>query len=224
MLRSFGLILQIFTVILPWRIRRIILILFYNANIDKSARIGYSIIHVEAIDIGEHVKIGHFNLIKGLTHLRLSEYVSIGNFNWISALSLKNAKRFQKTSRFPSLAMGKHSAITQHHRLDCSGKISIGEYSIVAGYGTQILTHSIDLEKSVQSVLEIDIGAYTFIGTRSILLPGSNLPRYSVLGAGSVLVKAYTEEYFLYSGVPAKPIRPISKNYNYFHRINGYVE
>lgn len=41
--------------------------------------------------------------------------------------------------------------------------------------------------------------------------------------AGAVLNKTYTEEWKLYGGVPAKPIKDISKDAKYFNRKIGFV-
>jgi hypothetical protein len=56
-----------------------------------------------------------------------------------------------------------------------------------------------------------------------VLLGGSALPACSVLGAKSLLNRAYTEQYQLYGGVPAKPIKALPKTMAYFQRKTGYV-
>lgn len=216
-------LLQIALVVLPWPLRRWILTVVFRARIDRSARVGFSVILSERIELGTGARIGHFNLIKGLSLFRLEDSATIGHLNWISGYPRHRSQRFSSSDRMPSLEMGRHSALTQCHRLDCSDAIVIGDFSIVAGYGTQVLTHSINIEKSQQEVQPVRIGAYTFVGTRSVLLPGSVLPNYSVLAAGGVLANAYQDEYYIYGGVPAKPIKKLNKDLAYFSRLNGYV-
>lgn len=216
-------LLQVFLVVLPWPLRRWVFTTVYGARIDRSAYVGFSVILSENIELGEGARVGHFNLIKGLSLFRLEEFASIGHLNWISGYPYSKSQRFSSSNRVPSLEMGRHSTLTQCHRLDCSGAIVIGEFSVVAGYGTQVLTHAIDFERSQQEVQPVRLGAYTFVGTRSVLLPGSVLPQYSILAAGAVLVDAYQSEYYIYGGVPAKPIKKLNKDLAYFSRLSGHV-
>jgi hypothetical protein len=44
-----------------------------------------------------------------------------------------------------------------------------------------------------------------------------------VLGAKSLLNKAYSEEWMLYAGVPAKPVQAIPSSARYFTRAEGFV-
>jgi len=217
-------IVQILLVLFPWSIRRWIFQTFYRAQIDPTARVGFSILMCSQIELGEGAKVGHFNVIKGLSLLRLEKFASIGHRNWISGYPLDGKRRFSNTKRIPSLLLGKHASLTQSHRLDCSDKISIGNYSIVAGYGTQILTHAINIEASRQEVKAVEICAYTFVGTRAVVLPGCKLPAYSILAAGAVLTNAYDQEYCLYGGVPAKPIQCLDVDLQYFNRAIGQVD
>jgi acetyltransferase-like isoleucine patch superfamily enzyme len=75
-----------------------------------------------------------------------------------------------------------------------------------------------------QSSQPIKIGDYCFVSTQVVILGGSILPSYSVLGAGAVLSKSYQEEWKLYAGVPAKIVKEISKGKSkYFYRKKGFV-
>jgi acetyltransferase-like isoleucine patch superfamily enzyme len=119
--------------------------------------------------------------------------------------------------------MGECSAITKNHHIDCTNLIQIGRFTTVAGYQTQLLTHSIDILKSCQDSAPILIGDYTFIGTNATILGGAILPDYSVLGAKSLLNKPYSQKWMLYGGVPAKPLRELPKDAKYFHRTDGFI-
>lgn len=220
----FRVLIHVFLLLFPWPLRRIIMRTFFKAKIGDGTYVGFSLLHAERIEIGEGTRIGHFNLIKGLSLLKLDSYVSIGNFNWISGSPVRVSNHFISIDRVPALVMGRHAALTQFHRLDCSDSIHFGEFSILAGYGSQLLTHSINIAYSKQLVSSVSVGAYTFIGTRSVLLPGSVLPNYCVLAAGSVLVTSHDDEYTLYGGVPAKVLKSLDKELAYFSRTSGYVE
>lgn len=224
MINRIGVLLHAFLMFVPWSLRRFILRILFGAKIGKGTYVGFSMLHSERIEIGEGVKVGHFNLIKGLSLLKLDDHASIGNFNWISGSPIKGSKRFISSNRLPALILGRHAALTQCHRLDCSDSILFGDFSILAGYGSQLLTHSINIASSRQMVDKVCVGAYTFVGTRSVLLPGSVLPNYCVLAAGSVLVDSCRDEYTLYGGVPAKAIKQLDNKMAYFTRACGYVE
>lgn len=70
----------------------------------------------------------------------------------------------------------------------------------------------------------VSIGDYAFLGTNSVLLPGSALPDYSVLGAKSLLERAFVDAYCLYAGVPARRVKDLPRDSAYFTRTRGYVE
>ena len=122
------------------------------------------------------------------------------------------------------MILGSQSAITHRHIIDCTNAVHIGEFTTLAGYRSQILTHSIDLMDCRQSSAPVRIGDYCFIGTDCVLLGGSALPSYSALGAKSLLNKAYDQTYSLYAGVPAKPVKSLEPEMKYFQREVGFVQ
>lgn len=83
--------------------------------------------------------------------------------------------------------MEQDSAIKKQHLVDCTDTVTIGKFTSIGGYGTQILSHSTSLQYNKQSCAPITIGHHCLVGTRSIILPGATLPDQSVLGAGAVL-------------------------------------
>ena len=122
------------------------------------------------------------------------------------------------------LLLGTHSAITSRHLLDCTNTVSIGPFTTIAGFRSQILTHSIDLAVNRQNSAEVKIGAYCFVGTGCIVLPGASLPDYCVLGAGAVLNQPVSESHTLYAGVPAHAVKKLPADSGYFNRPRGFVE
>jgi acetyltransferase-like isoleucine patch superfamily enzyme len=117
----------------------------------------------------------------------------------------------------------KHSSITKNHHIDCTNLIQIGDFVTVAGYSSQLLTHSINIELNIQDSNPIMIGDYCFVGTSSTILGGSVLPGYSVLGANSLLNKPFVNPYRLYGGNPAKEIKALGHDFKYFTRESGFV-
>lgn len=215
---------QLLLLLFPWRVRRLLLQALFGWEIDPKARIGFSIIICDRVSLGSDARIGHLNLIKGLSAFSMGEAAILGNLNWITAVRISDPDNFKEDKdRFPRLEMARHSAITNRHLIDCTDYVSIGEFSTVGGWRSQILTHSIDIKEGRQSAAPILIGNYCFIGTGVILTKGSALPSYSVLAAGSVLNKKMTAEYMLYSGVPAAPVKELARESGYFHRESGFV-
>jgi acetyltransferase-like isoleucine patch superfamily enzyme len=156
--------------------------------------------------------------------VELQEHASIGRLNWVTAYPLDHGPHFRHLSeREPQLELGEHAAITNRHIIDCTEKISIGAFTTVAGFRSQLLTHSIDLPQSRQDAKPIAIGRYCFVGTSCVMLGGTSMPDYSVAGAYALLNRAYTDSYRLYAGVPAKPMGPLDPEMKYFNRTAGYV-
>ena len=127
------------------------------------------------------------------------------------------------TQRIPSLVIERHAAITHRHLIDCTDRVVVGEYSTIAGWRSQILTHAIDVRLSRQRAASISIGRYCFVGTGVVILKGARLPDYSILSAGSVLAAAMSDSFMLYSGVPAVAVKPLDRASSYFHRPQGFV-
>lgn len=215
----------LFVVLLPWPLKRLCLIKIYKYSIAASAKIGLSWFFPSELTMKEGAKVGHFNVAIHLDNITLYENATIGRSNWITGFTTKSrSQHFQhQENRKAELIVGKSSAITKHHHIDCTNQIVIGAFSTVAGYRSQLMTHSIDLKENRQNSKPIMIGDYTFVGTNVIILGGSKLPSNSVLGAKSLLNKAFQEEWTLYGGVPAQPISSIDKSSKYFSRTDGFV-
>lgn len=214
-----GVIVKCLIVLMPWKLRRLILNRFYHYNIHPKARIGFSYIYPKHLIMEEGATIGHLNVAIHLELLRMEKDCTICQRNWITGFPLENKTNFQDfPNRKPYLIMKKDSAITKQHLVDCTDTVTIGELTSVGGYGTQILSHSTSLQLNKQACAPITIGHHCFVGTRSIILPGSILPNHSVLGAGAMLKKQFIEEYALYGGVPAKFIKKMDKAYAFFSR------
>ena len=212
-------IINLLIIFLPWTIRRYILNKFYHYKIHPTARIGLSYIYPEHLIMGEGTRIGHLNVAIHLEKIQMDKNCSISQKNWITGFPLKDKSNFQDfPDRKPYLIMKEDSSITKQHHIDCTDMVIVGEFTTIAGYGTQILSHSFSLEKNSQACAPIQIGHHCWVGTRSIILPGSVLPPQSVLGAGAVLQRKYTEPFVLYGGVPAKPIKKMDETYEFFHR------
>ncbi|MFI3320919.1 MAG: acyltransferase [Rikenellaceae bacterium] len=219
------LILNIIIIILPWFLRRWILIKFYKYEIHYTARIGLSYIYPQKLVLKKGAVIGSFNIAIHLDRVSIGENSTICRGNWITGFSTgSDSEHFlHDKDRRSELILGRESAITKNHHIDCTNSIIIGNYVTIAGYNSQFLSHSIDIYEGRQDSKPILIGDYCFISTGVKILGGSVLPSYCVLGAGAILNKSYKDQWKLYGGLPAKPIKDISKTAKYFSREKGFT-
>ncbi len=217
-------LLMFIGIFLPWEMRRRFLEKQFGYSIDPTSRIGFAWIFPQRLIMEEGATIGHLTLCKNIALLHLKAHTSIGNGNWITGFPLGPSRHFaEETDRQPELIVGEHSAITHRHLIDCTSSVTIGKFTTFAGFQSQILTHSIDLEQNRQTSAPVQIGDYCFVGTNCVLLGGSTLPDYCVLGAKSLLNKNFSETHQLYGGVPAKPLQQLSPELSYFRRTEGFV-
>ncbi len=211
-------------VLLPWTLRRHVLRGVYGYELHRTARIGWSWIFPRRLVMRENAQIGHLNVAIHLDRLEVGAHATIDRANWITGFPLGDARHFaHRAEREPALVLGAHSAITKHHHIDCTDRVEIGAFTTVAGYGSQLLTHAIDLERNRQDAAPIAIGDYCFVGTAVVILGGAKLPDRSVLGAKALLNKPQAEPGWLYAGVPAKPIQALPPDGAYFRRTTGFV-
>ena len=218
-------LLKIISFLLPWPLRRRFLNRFFGYQIHSSARIGMAWVFPGRLIMGPFSRIDHFTVAIHLDEIEMEEKSKIGRSNWITGFPSNTSSCHFKHQSFrrPQLILRESAAITKNHHIDCTDQIEIGRFATIAGYNSQLLTHSIDVTENRQDCAPIYIGDYTFIGTNVVVLGGSYLPSNSVLGAKSLLNKCFNEEWKLYGGVPAKPISDIPKTAKYFTRVNGFV-
>lgn len=211
--------------LMPWTLKRLILTKFFGYQIHPTARIGLALVSPKQLIMDENSRIEHATVIRGIDLLHLKRFASIGRANWISGYPSDSTEHFvHNQSRKPALIVGEHAAVTHRHLIDCTDTVIIGAFSILAGFRSQVLTHSIDLKENRQSCLPITIGSFSFVGTDCVLLPGSVLPDYCVLGAKSLLDSALIETYQLYAGTPAAPVKALDPSLKYFCRQVGFVK
>lgn len=199
---------------------------FLRHEIDRTATIGKSIILAKKLRMGPHSRIHNGVFCRKIDLLDMGEDSGIGNFTFITGHSTSDKITYAHVKdRRCELVLRRSSGITSRHYVDCSGGIYVGEFTTVAGIRSQLLTHSIDVYNNRQDARPIIIGQYCFVGTGCILLPGSVLPDYSILGAGSVLTKAMSEAGCVYGGIPARIKKKlIVDTIPYFHRVKHFVD
>lgn len=222
MLRKLALALIVF---FPWSLKRWLLIFFFGYKIAPSARIGLSFIDAGRVELDHGARIGSFTIVRNLSELRLGENAKIGTFNWVFGMAGRSDVHFtEEVARNSSLILGNESSITSRHILDCIDKIEVGSFTTLAGFRSQVLTHSIDVGKNRQSCAPVHIGSYCFIGTGVILLKGARIPDYCIVAAGAVVTRPLADQHSVYAGNPAKKVKDADAEAKYFQRNLGSVQ
>jgi acetyltransferase-like isoleucine patch superfamily enzyme len=217
-------LVMLFSFLLPWPARRRLLEKQFGYSIHPKSRIGLAWICPQRLVMEEHSSIGHLNLCKNIDLLHVGAHAMIGQLNWITGFPSGDSRHFaHQSERRPELILERHAGISSRHLIDCTARVRVGAFATIAGFRSQLITHSIDLEAGRQSSEPIEIGEYCFVGTDSVILGGSVLPHHSVLGAKSLLNKKLETPYFLYAGVPAQPLKELSQEMGYFRRTEGFV-
>jgi len=211
----------VITALFPWPVRCALLNRLFGWQIDRSARIGWSLfVGVRRVRLGPRARIGHFTVFRDLNHLELGADSSIGEWNWITA-----ARELLATpggDEAGVLKIGEHSAVTSRHHLDCTSGVTVGAFSTVAGERSTILTHQIDISQSRQVWRPVRIGRDCHVGSDVRVAPGSLIPDRCAIAMGSVVAGVLEEPGMLYGGVPARPIKELGKA-AYFSRKKARV-
>jgi serine acetyltransferase len=212
------------SLLLPWGLRRSFLENQFGYSIHPSSHIGFAWIFPRKLVMEEGSRIGHLTLCKNIDLLHLGAHAIIGQLNWITGFPSGSSRHFaHQPDRRPELIVERHAGISSRHLIDCTASVRVGAFATIGGFRSQLLTHSIDFNAGRQTAEPIEIGEYSFTGTNSVVLGGSVLPHHSVLGAQSLLNKKWDEPYRLYAGVPAKPVKELSPDFEYFRRTEGFV-
>lgn len=216
---------QAMIVLLPWRMRRYVLNKYLLYDLSPTSHIGLSFFYPKFLKMDDGARIGHLNVAINLDTVIMGKNCIISRSNWITGFPTgTDSPHFAHDKhRRSELIMGDESSITKNHHIDCTNTVEMGEFAAIGGYNSQILTHSVDMYECRQDSKPITIGKYSLVATRSIITGGAQLPAYSVLCAGAYLGKKLEQEWMMYGGVPAKPIKEIPKSAKRFSRKQGYI-
>jgi acetyltransferase-like isoleucine patch superfamily enzyme len=205
-------------VLLPHGARRWVHTRLLGHAIDPTARIGRSLVDVDRLVLGPHAAIGSCSVIRGCEEVDLAEEAVIGPLVWVNAVRRDKHYFAGQPLRQPVLRLKRAALISCLHMVDCCDLVEIGAYSGLAGFGSQVMTHTVDIVRLKQVAKPVIIGDHAMVSTSSVLLPGAVVPDNSVVSAGSVVKGPLAEEHTLYEGVPAVAKRSLSPQLAFFHR------
>jgi len=218
---KFRLLMLAVCAVLPSFLKRPIYRLFFGYKIGKRVRIGVSIIDAGECNIDDDVQMGHFNVVTRVQKLTIKDHVRIGHLNIIRGGDEVSLGRYCEIIRMneinsipdpevvnkidPVFLLGDGSIVTTGHKIDFTDRVEIGRRVILGGRNSSIWTHN------RQRTLPITIGSLVYMGSEIRMAPGSAIPARSIVGIGSVITAALTEEGKLIAGVPAKTIKELSQ-------------
>lgn len=108
-----------------------------------------------------------------------------------------------------------------------TGGIEIGDYTQI-GPGVGIISSNHDPEDNRAAIKKrVRIGAYSWLGMHSVVLPGVELGEFTVVGAGSVVTKSFPAGFVVLGGNPARVIRQLDPSRCVRHKspneYHGYL-
>lgn len=108
-----------------------------------------------------------------------------------------------------NLVIEDHVVITRDVVLDARGKLTIRRHALI-GFESIILSHThrstfvgVPIQDQGMYDAPVEIGERSWMGTRTIILPGVQMPADTIIGSGAVVTKSITER-GIYAGVPAR--------------------
>ncbi len=182
-------------------------------QIGRKVQIGLCIIDVKHLVIGDGVRIGNFNVFKGLRRMTIGTGSTIGRYNVFTCSPFYRAQGADNAN-VGVVEIGEHTAITMAHYFDAQDTIKIGSRSLVAGLGTILFTHQKG-PNSLNETKPITIQDRVYVGAACRIMPGTFLASNIIIGGGSTLAGNYSDEYKLYLSPKASAVADIDRNHPY---------
>lgn len=190
-------------------------------RIGRGVRIGFSLVMPQRAEIGDRVRIGHFNLIARMQNIslgndsviglgniilggrevRLGDGATIGRLNEINSILNPLVRGVPD----PVLILGRRTIVTAWHKIDFTDRVELGDSVVFAGRLSNIWTHN------RQDIGPVSIGANCYVGSGIQMVPGSRVGASCVVGLGAVITRRFTEDFVLVAGVPARVVKPLDE-------------
>src|ERR1043166_280936 len=206
---------------LPMPIARVCYRWFFGYQIGKRVRIGLSIIDVGKCEIGDDVRIGHFNVFSCTENLSIGEHTNIRVLNIIRGGSFVRIGRYCDILRQneinsipepdvvnvadPTFILGDGSMIGASHKIDFTDRVEFGKSVILGGRNSSVWTHN------RQRTIPVSIGDRSYLGSEIRISPGGSIAANCIVGIGAVITKQLKNEYQLVAGVPAQEVKELGE-------------
>jgi len=126
------------------------------------------------------------------------------------------------------VGMGTNPGINPGCYIQGTGKLFFGNYCIF-GPNSGIMSGNHDVYDTRKSFTDkvTKLGDYCWVGMNSVILPGVELGDFTVVAAGAVVTKSFSEGYCVVGGNPAKKIKDLEPDkcvkYTNKHEYHGYI-
>jgi acetyltransferase-like isoleucine patch superfamily enzyme len=207
--------------VLPGFLKRTLYRRLFGYRIGKRVRLGLSIIDARECEIADRVRIGHLNLILGVSKLTIGDHARIGHLNVIRGGAEVRVGRYAEIMRLneinsipdpvvindidPRFILGDGAIVTAGHKIDFTDRVRIGRRTILGGRNSSLWTHN------RQRTRPIELGELCYIGSEIRVAPGGVIPSRCIVGIGSVITGRIEGEYQLIVGVPARAVKPLGE-------------
>lgn len=175
------------------------------------------VLGVERVRMGSGANIGPFNVFRNLADVRIGDEVKLGQFSYFTA-----SAHMRMQGAPAVLDIGAQSAVTSRHYLDCTGGITIGEFTSVAGERSTFITHGISWVAGAQTYRPIVVGDFCLLSSNLQVAPGTTVGDRIVVGMGATISGALTQP-GLYLQPRAALVKPDLTG-EYFTRESGVVD
>ncbi len=194
-------------------------------QISRQSYIGMNLLLVDKLCTAPGARVGHFNLI-ACRRLLMRKGAYIESYNVIrgplsialaptAAIGMKNRVRRppHPVSYGPAkLQLGILSKITSNHSVDCTCSVVFGDYTTLAGRGSQIWTHGYYFESSGPGRFRVDgpvtVGNNVSIGSSCAISMGVRIGNAITIGSLSSVSKSLVQPGLYVS----QPLRFIESN------------
>jgi acetyltransferase-like isoleucine patch superfamily enzyme len=207
--------------VLPGPLKRCAYRWIFGYQIGRNVRIGFALLDCVHLSVGDHSSISHGVLLLRCGHVRIGAHVSIGPCNIFrggESIDLSDycqLLRFNVINAIPDhdcvnapqsmFSLGYGSVVTAEHRIDFTDRVAIGRCTTLAGRNSSIWTHN---RRTGSSVL---IGDFCYVGSEVRIAPGVHIGDCCIVGLGAVVTRGSMEAHWLIGGVPARPVRQLTK-------------
>ena len=161
----------------------------------RNARIGhFNQIRCVALCMNERSNLRFMNKITLVRNVEMASESEINRRNVIMGLYTNDFEQRDECNFY----IGEKSLLTNHHRIDCTSSVRIGDNVVIAGSDTQIWTHGFDNNRCM-IVKPITIGNNIYVGSRCIICQGVTVSNDVIIGAGTCVHKNISEPGFYIS-------------------------
>lgn len=172
--------------------------------------------------IGKNFFLGKGAYVNKRKYLTVGDNVRIGN-----CLQVRFYPEFGGNEYAPEVVIEDDCYIGERLKILCNDKVYIRKNALLAG-DILITTenHGMDIQSGIPygkqplSNKPVEIGEYSWIGEKAVIMPGVTIGKRAIVGAGSVVTRS-VPDYTVVAGNPARPIKKYDEGTKAWVRCDG---